>query len=168
MASCLSLNNIFNPEDDLVILQFSPNLVPHRLMCSYAWMNRILVYQLCPRFVRPCPYTHKTCGMDGNTSILCSSSCGNIHQRQDDLAVLQFSPNLVPYLGYSDAWMDGIHLYCLCFRFVIPCPSCGMDGKTSTCCGSSCNKNLLKLEDGLVVLQFSPNLVPQIGYMKHG
>ena len=62
-----SLNNIPIPGDGLVVFQFSPNMGP-QFGYIEAWMNRILVYWLYPRLVRPCICTHNTYGMDSNTS----------------------------------------------------------------------------------------------------
>ena len=117
----LSPNNILNPENGVFVFQFPPNLVP-QLGCSEARTNRILVYWLCPRLAISCICTHNTCGMDGNTCIPCSSSFNKYHQPNDCMVLLQFSPNLVPQLGWSVAWMDGIPVYWLCFRPVRPCP----------------------------------------------
>ena len=72
--------NIYQPEDSLVVLQVSPNLVLQQLGCSKAWNDNIPVHWLCPRLVRPCPCTHKTCGMGGSTPTACGSSCVNMHQ----------------------------------------------------------------------------------------
>ena len=102
MACGSSHNNILNPEDGLVVLQFSPNLV-QQLGCTEAWMNRILEYWLCPRLVRLWLCTHNTCGVGGTTSMACSAWYNDIH---NDIVVLQFLPNMVQQLGYSVAYMD--------------------------------------------------------------
>ena len=53
--------------------------------------------------VRPSTCVHRICGMLGHTFMSCGSSPSNILNLEDGLVVLQFSPNLVPYLGYSEA-----------------------------------------------------------------
>ena len=131
---------------------------------------------------------HNTCGMDGNTCISCSSSFNKYHQPNDCMVLLQFSPNLVPQLGWSVAWMDGIPVYWLCFRPIRPCPCTHKTGGTKEnistprmdgwFCSSHqiwshslgplmlgwieplCN-NMPNHEDDLVGLQSSPNLVPR-------
>jgi hypothetical protein len=110
MECGFSSNNILNPEDDFEVLQFSSKLVP-QLGCSEAWMDNTPVYALCPRLVRPCIYTHKTCGMLGNPSMACGSSPNNILNPEDGFVVLQFSPNLVPPLGCSEVLMNSILVY---------------------------------------------------------
>ena len=61
-------------------------------------------------------------------------------------------------------WMNMITVYWLCPRLVIPCPythnTCGMSDNTSMACGSS-PTTIHHPVNGMVVLQFSSNLVPQ-------
>ena len=95
----------------------------------------------------------------------CGSSSNNILSPEDGQVVLQFSPNLVPQLGCSVDWMNMIPVYLLVGRLFSPCQytnrTYGMLGNISVACGSSLN-NVLNPEDGLVVLQFSLNLVPHL------
>ena len=115
-----SLNNIPNPGDGMVVLQFSPNLVP-QLEYTKAWMKRIIVYCLHFRLVRPYSCTHKIRGVGGNTSMVCFAWYNNIHQPEDSMVVLQFSPNLVPQLDYSVAWTNGIPVYWYIIVLEQPC-----------------------------------------------
>ena len=148
-----SLNNILHPEDGLVVLQFSPNMVP-QLGCSEAWINVIVVFWLWHMFVEPCPCIHKICGMGDNTYMACHLSYNNIHQPEGSMVVLQFSTHLVTWLRCSDTWMNRIIVNWLCFRLVRPCLCthiiCGMGGNTSMACCSLCN-NIHQPEDGFVV-----------------
>ena len=110
-----------------------------------------------------CPYIHNICGMGGNISMVCGSLPISIHQPEDGMVLLQFSPNLVPHLGYSDARMNRIPVHWLCHMLVGPSPcthkTCGMPGNTSMAYYSS----LHHPNDCLVCLQFSPNLVQELG-----
>ena len=73
-------HNIHNPDDGIVVLQFLQNPIP-LFEWPVAWMNKITVYWLCPRFVRPFPCTHKICGMGGKTSIDYDISCHTSQQQ---------------------------------------------------------------------------------------
>ena len=130
-------------------------------------MSRIPVYWLCFRTVIPYLCTLKICEMFGNTSMACVSSCSNILNPEDGLVVLQFSPNLVPLLGWSEAWINRILVCWLCLRLVWSCPFANKTYailcNTFMACWSSCN-NIHQLKDGMVTLQSSANLVPHLGW----
>ena len=95
-----SCNKIHHIEDN--IFQLSPNLVT-QLWYSETWMNRMPIYWLCPRLVRPCPCIHTICGMSDNISLTCGSSPNNIHHPEDDFVLLYFLQNWFPQLGCSKA-----------------------------------------------------------------
>ena len=130
-------------------------ILSHSLCAIWLWWTVIHVYWFCFRLVIPCPFTRKTHGMGGNTSIsvACGSSPNNILHSEDGLVVLQVPPNLVPQLGWSMAWMDIIPMYWLCFRLVIPCVCirkiCVMLGNTSMAWHSLPN-NIHHPDNGLV------------------
>jgi hypothetical protein len=63
-----SCHNVHHPDDGMVFLQFLQNIIP-LFGLSVAWMDRITVYWMCPRFVRYFPCTHKICVMGGNTTM---------------------------------------------------------------------------------------------------
>ena len=62
MACFSSCNNIHGPDDGMVVLQFSSNLVP-QLGCLWVWMDSTPVYWLCPRLSGSCtwPIHHMEC-----------------------------------------------------------------------------------------------------------
>ena len=92
----------------VVITKFSPTA-----WCSVAWVNMILVYWLCYRLIILWSCTHKICGMSGNPSMACVFSCNNIHQPDDGLVVLQFSPNLVPQIVCARVgWIEHLCIDC--------------------------------------------------------
>ena len=94
--------------------------------------------------------------------VLCVTTYTNLKMT---FVVWQFPPNLVPQLGCYEAWMNRISVYFLCFRLVGPCScshkTCGMLGNIPMANDIPFNI-MLNPEYGLVVLQFSPNLVPQL------
>ena len=52
--------------------------------------------------------------MSDNTSMACGYSCNNIHQHEDGMVLLQFSPNLVPQLGCPRVgWIAPMSIDCI-------------------------------------------------------
>ena len=95
-------------------------------------------------------------------SMACGSSCNNIHNAGDGLLVIHILlPNLVPQLGLSVAWLDYIPVYCLCPMFSRHChyphKRYGMPSPVVS------GNNVHYDENGLVLLQFSQNMVQQLG-----
>ena len=156
--TCFSLcHNIHQHEDGMVVLQFWPNLIMY-LGCAEAWIDGIPVY------------IHCVSGVLGLSHVpITFVECLVTHPRLVVLHITTYSvlmPNLIPQLGWSEVCMDRILVHCLCHMLVRSCPcihkTCGRVGNKSMICGSLWN-NIRQPEDGMVVLQFSPNLVPQFG-----
>ena len=110
MVCCSTLSNMHQLEYGTVVFQFSQNLVA-QLGCSEALMNSSPVYLLCfgPVILFPC--SHEMCGILGSPSMIWGSSLNNILNLEHDLVVLQFSPNLVPQLGCSEAYTNSMLVY---------------------------------------------------------
>ena len=66
-------------------------------------------------------------------------SGNNTHNHDGGVVLLHILPNLVPQLGCSMAWMDGMSVHWLCHRLVKSCTCArntgGTDGKTSIAYG---------------------------------
>ena len=106
------------------------------------------------------------------TSMVCGSLCKTtVHQDADDLVIVVFffSPDLIPQLGCFEACMNRILVLLIvsqvCYTLSMHTQKpCRMGGNISmfNICGSSCT-NIHDHEDGIIILQFLPDLVQELG-----
>ena len=173
MACGSEFNNMLHPEDGLVVLQFSPDMVPQFGCFEASWMNMILLYWLYPRLVAPSFLVAKYVGMVvKNQGLLLS-----VYQHQHTptwgwhhcFSVILIKSGST---GWALCDLDKKNLFVLTISGLLDLSSTPIKHMEylaaypwHMACGSSFN-NILNPEDGLVVLQSLPNLFPQLGCSK--
>ena len=149
----------------MVCLQFSPNLVP-QLGCSRVGLTAPLCIDCvsglsylahAPIIYMECLATHPW------HVVLCVTIYANPRMAWLDLFCSSHQIWLHRLGALRLGWTGSRCIDCFpCLSDIVHAPTKGMGDNISMAYCSSCN-NIHQPEDGMVVLQFSPNLIPQLG-----